>query len=387
MNKPNSVDTWLEQLGAPAADRDYRPGHARMHTLLQSQQLHRPKLRIRIAGTNGKGSTAFMLTSALQAAGLSVGLYTSPHIHCFNERIRINGTPTSDTILLEKLQELMPLALECGASYFEVATALALCCFSDASVGMEILEAGVGARLDATTAVPADMALITPIALDHQAWLGNDLTDIAAEKAWAMDGCTYAISAPQSAEVSDMLISHQPNLDFAAADPGLPKLRAAGNHQRINAALALAAMCQLQQNGEVNIKPENTEQAIAETKIPGRLQYLPWGNCRIWLDAAHNSHAVQSLLPSLPELADPFDAVFVFTREDRDLGETLPMLRTYARRLIGSNRYRENCDISYANLDTALSSELNPQSRESYLILGSFLTVSAALQWIEENRS
>ena len=387
MNKPYSVDTWLEQLGAPAADRDYHPGHARMHTLLQSQHLHRPKLRIRIAGTNGKGSTAFMLAAALEASGLKVGLYTSPHIHRFNERIRINGKSVSDAILLEKLQELMPLALECGASYFEVATALALCCFSDASVDMEILEAGVGARLDATTAVPADMALITPIALDHQAWLGNDQTDIAAEKACAMDGCTYAISASQSADVSDVLTNYRPNLDFAEVMSNLPKLRAAGKHQQINAGLALTAMHQLQQSGVVNNRLENAAQAIAEAEIPGRLQHVRWGDCHIWLDAAHNAHAVQSLLPSLPELANPFDAVFVFTREDRDLQAMLPKLRQYSRRLIGSDRYRESCDISYADLDMALASELNPESGKSYLILGSFLTVSAATQWIEENRA
>ncbi len=385
MNKPNSVDVWLEQLGAPAADRDYRPGHARMHTLLRNQTLRKPRLRIRIAGTNGKGSTAFMLAAALEAAGLSVGLYTSPHIHHFNERIRINSSPVSDDMLLEKLQEMMPVALDCGASYFEVATALALNCFSDTAVDVEILEAGVGAKLDATTAVDADMALITPIALDHQAWLGDSLSDIAEEKACAMDGCTYAISAPQSTQVSDMLISHRPNLDFAEAMSNLPKLRAAGNHQRINAALALAAMCQLQQNGIVNIKPESARQAIAQTEIPGRLQYIPWGKCHIWLDAAHNMHAIESLLPSLPELANPFDAIFVFTRKDRDLRETFPQLRQHSRKLIGSDRYRKACDISYVNLEAALDGELRPNPGKSYLVLGSFLTVSAASKWLEEN--
>ena len=326
-----------------------------------------------------------MLAAAMQAAGLSVGLYTSPHIHCFNERIRINGKSISNKILLEKLQAMMPVALNCGASYFEVSTVLALGCFSETAVDVEILEAGVGARLDATTAVPADMALITPIALDHQAWLGDSLGEIAEEKAWAMDGCTYAISSPQSAEVSDVLIRRWPNLDFSGDEPSLPKLRAAGNHQRINAALALAAMHQLQQNGIVNITPKDAGQAIAETEIPGRLQYVRWGDCHIWLDAAHNAHAVQNLLPSLPRLADPFDAVFVFTREERDLREMFPKLRQRSRRLIGSDRYRNACDINYADLDTALASELNLESGKSYLILGSFLTVSAALQWVEEN--
>ena len=386
MSKPNSIDGWLQQLGSPAADRDYRPGHARMHTLLQGQHLHRPKLRIRIAGTNGKGSTAFMLAAALQAAGLKVGLYTSPHILGFNERIRINGTPISDAMLLEKLQTLMPVALACGASYFEVATALALACFSDASVDVEILEAGVGARLDATTAVPADMALLTPVAFDHQAWLGDELTAIASEKAYATNGCTFSISAPQTDEVSDVLKYHRPDIEFATIDRSLPRLRAAGRHQHINASLALATVCKLQENGAISIAREDAIQAIAETEIPGRLQYVRWGNCHIWLDAAHNTHAVHSLLPSLPELADPFDAIFVFTRDDRDLLEVLPALRPHSRRLIGATRYRQICDASYENIESALHAELKPAIGKSILILGSFLTVSTALQWLGETR-
>lgn len=385
MNKPDRIDAWLEQLGAPAADRDYWPGHERMHALLKELPLNSPKLRIRIAGTNGKGSTACMLASALGAAHLSVGLYTSPHIRHFNERIRINNQPVPNASLLGKLQELMPLALDCTASYFEVATALALCCFSDHAVDVEILEAGVGARLDATTAIPADMALITPIALDHQAWLGNCLTDIAAEKAHAMDGCTYAISAIQSAPVARVLVQHRPDIHFIQSLPAFPKLRTPGKHQQTNAALALEAMECLKQNNLVSIKQETIKQAISRTEISGRLQYMRWRNCCIWLDAAHNPHAIEHLLPSLPEMANPFDIIFVFTREDRDLREYLSMLRPCTHRLVGADRYRNVCDSSYENLGMALDAELKSNAEKSILILGSFLTVSAGLQWIEEN--
>jgi len=96
LQKSSSIEAWLSGLGAPAADRDYKPGHERMQALLKSMHLTRPNLRIRIAGTNGKGSTATMLAAALESCGLKVGLYTSPHIHRFNERIRISGNPVSD---------------------------------------------------------------------------------------------------------------------------------------------------------------------------------------------------------------------------------------------------------------------------------------------------
>ncbi|PIQ34468.1 MAG: hypothetical protein CO186_11985 [Zetaproteobacteria bacterium CG_4_9_14_3_um_filter_49_83] len=162
-------------MGQPAADRDYRPGHERMLALLHHFPAGQPKLRIRVAGTNGKGSTSNFVAAALQALGYRVGLFTSPHISQFNERIRINGEPVADELLAEKLSQMVPTALEIGASYFEVATALALRCFAEAAIEVEVFEAGVGARLDATTALPSDLALLTPIGLDHQAWLGDTL--------------------------------------------------------------------------------------------------------------------------------------------------------------------------------------------------------------------
>ncbi|MDX8405348.1 MAG: bifunctional folylpolyglutamate synthase/dihydrofolate synthase, partial [Mariprofundus sp.] len=155
-----------------------------MQAVIAATALHRPQLRIRVAGTNGKGSTASMLAAALQSSGLSVGLYTSPHLLCFNERIRLQGVPVADDVLYGAMQRLMPIALQAGASYFETATALALDIFANAGVDVEILEAGVGARLDATTAVAADMALLTPIGLDHQAWLGDSVAAVASEKAY-----------------------------------------------------------------------------------------------------------------------------------------------------------------------------------------------------------
>ncbi len=385
MIKPDHVEAWLEQLGSAAADRDYRPGHTRMQRLLQGLHLRGPALRIRIAGTNGKGSTAFMLAAALRAAGLSVGLYTSPHILRFNERIRINGVPAYDAVLADKLRDIMPAALACGASYFEAATALALACFSDAGVDVEILEAGVGARLDATTAVPADMALMTPIALDHQAWLGDSLPDIAREKAAAMDGCVDAISAPQDAEVADVFAAYRPDVDFITVPDDLPALQAAGEHQRINAALALAAVRRLRKRGLISVTDDATTVAVAQAEIPGRLQYVGAGGCNIWLDAAHNLHAIEALLPSLPALAAPFDAIFVFPRADRDLGLALPMLRPYARRLIGPPRYREGCDATYACVKDALAAEIAARDSGRFLVLGSFVTVAGAWRWLSEH--
>ncbi len=386
MTEKNSVETWLRGLGTPAADRDYKPGHARMHDLLSDMHLHRPALRIRISGTNGKGSTAYMLAAGLSAARLSgnklkVGLYTSPHIHRFNERIRIDGRLISDAALLALLPSIVERAMQMDASYFEVATALALQAFSDAQVDVEILEAGVGARLDATTAVAADMALLTPVALDHQAWLGDTLREIASEKAHVFDGCRWCLSAGQADEVRQVVDEMAPTVRYID-QPADMLLNMHGAHQQDNAALALAALASLQSAGLVDADLQMTDdirQAIAGLQVAGRLQAVRLGTQHFWLDAAHNRHAVEALLPTLQAIG-PFDAVFVFTREDRDLTDTLPLLRGLTKRLI-SGRPSDVADVCYASVRDALEKDA-VKADGRYLLLGSFITVCAAEDWL-----
>lgn len=385
MGKTDSIEGWLSDLGAPAADRDYKPGHARMLGLLDGMRLRRPRLRIRIAGTNGKGSAAHMLAAGLQAAGLKVGLYTSPHIHRFNERIRIDGQAVDDAALLRLLPPIVGRAMQIGASYFEVATALALQCFSEAGTDVEILEAGVGARLDATTAVPADMALLTPVALDHQAWLGDRLADIAAEKAHVFDGCRWRLSGVQEDTVRGVVKAMHPGVRYIAGPAGIP-LAMKGAHQQYNAALALAALDSLQSGGVLDVSAEALgalRKALAEVRVPGRLQEVRAGGRTFLLDAGHNRHAVETLLPSLRDIG-PFAAIFVFTREDRDLTDTLPMLRGLTGRLI-SGRPSEAADACYASVVQALENETAGEGR--YLVLGSFITVSAAEDWLTARSS
>lgn len=381
-SEKSSVDSWLSGLGTPAADRDYKPGHARMLDLLGGMQLHRPRLRIRIAGTNGKGSTSHMLAAGLAAAGLSVGLYTSPHIHCFNERICVDGHPLADAELLRLLPPIVGRAMRIGASYFEVATALALQCFSHAAVDVEILEAGVGARLDATTAVPADMALLTPVALDHQAWLGDSLKEIAAEKAYVFAGCRWCLSAAQCNDVRKVVDAMAQDVVYVT-HPAAMQLAMRGEHQKCNAALALAALTALQTDAWLNAQEgvsESIRMAVTGVQVPGRLQEIGLGRQSFLLDAGHNRHAVEALLPTLHAIG-PFEAIFVFTREDRDLTDALPLLRSLTKRLI-SGRASPVADSCYGSMAEALEKETDADGR--YLVLGSFITVAAAASWLEQ---
>jgi len=380
-NKPLDIEQWLEALGNPSADRDYKPGHERLLKLLSHLSLHRPQLRIRVAGTNGKGSTASMLAAAFAACGFKVGLYTSPHILAFNERIRINAIPVANEQLRESLEMLMPIALEAGASYFETATALALDQFSRAHVDVEILEAGVGARLDACTAIAADVALITPIALDHQNWLGDTLAEIAAEKAYAMSGCQYAISAPQALEVSNALRSFQADISFCSILTW-PHLAVCGQHQYINASLAYAAIEALQ-SALPKLDLSTAQHAIATCQITGRLQRLQLKTANVWIDAAHNAHAIEALLPSLPALlatvhAQRFDAILVFTRSDRSLLTMLPQLNNYTAELISNDDPTHEYQARSAS--AALQDAIQAHPRGNFLVLGSFTTVAACLE-------
>lgn len=347
-----------------------------MLELLAGMEPFRPRLRIRIAGTNGKGSTAFMLAAALQAHGLKVGLYTSPHILSFNERIRINGEPVANTALLASLDRIMPVAKAAGASYFETATALALDQFRLANVDVEILEAGVGARLDATTAIPADLAVITPIALDHQDWLGDHITAIADEKSYVMKDCSMAISAPQDPDVEAVLRAFNPDMRVCAIDPSWPPLAVPGQHQQGNASLALAC-CQQLQSRIATLDLDLARRAITRCHVPGRLQQIHIGQAQIWLDAAHNHHAVAALLPSLPALADPFDAILVFTRQDRSLADALPLLEPFTRQLISNDTSAHQTDQLATD---ALQQAIQQHPAGRFLVLGSFTTVAAILQ-------
>jgi len=375
--KPKSIDDWLNQLGKPSADRDYKPGHERMLALLKPLHCKRPTLRIRIAGTNGKGSTAFMLAAGLQAAGLKVGLYTSPHILHFNERIRIHGQPISDSNLYALLETVMPIALEAGASYFEVATALALHHFSQNNVDVEILEAGVGARLDATTAVDADMALITPIGLDHEAWLGDNIASVSEEKAYALHGCRWGLSAPQVSEVRDILLRHHESLQFTDVFD-LPCLMV-GKHQQCNAALAYSALNTLCEHHVIHSDKNILKKAVNQAVAPGRLQHIQHHQAHIWLDAAHNRHAIEALLPSLLDLANPFDAILVYTRDDRSLSNEMELLRPFTKQLIDQSTIESPVE--------ALQQVLEAKPAARILVLGSFITVARITTWLQQQKT
>ena len=153
-----------------------------------------------VAGTNGKGSTASALAEILRQSGVRTGLYTSPHLHCFTERIQVNGVSIDFEILEPMIDELRRVGNDLPLTFFEFTTALALLTFKRNQVDVAILEVGMGGRLDATNVVSPNLSIVTPIALDHQAHLGSTLKEIAVEKAGIMRNGVPVVLAQQQPE-------------------------------------------------------------------------------------------------------------------------------------------------------------------------------------------
>ena len=310
------------------------------------------KLRfIHVAGTNGKGSTCAMLESIYRAAGLRVGLFTSPHLVSFRERIQVNRhlIPEGEVIRLvaEFLPRLKQFPAEHHPTFFEAVTVLALQFFAEQKCDLVIWETGLGGRLDATNIVTPLASVITNIAFDHQQWLGDTREKIAAEKAGIIKPAIPVVTGANEPEVLDVIekIARAKNarlIQVARAGSSgtggspvccndavpsanethrraacvttpanLPALPLTGEHQRHNAALALATVEILQP--QIYVAAENIRAGLATVDWPGRLQLVtrPDGQ-KILLDGAHNAAGAEALRAALESEFAGVRPVFIF---------------------------------------------------------------------------
>jgi dihydrofolate synthase/folylpolyglutamate synthase len=280
---------------------------------------------VHIAGTKGKGSTAAMIESILRAGGYRTGLYTSPHLHTFRERIQVSGDLISETDVVRLVEKMRgPIAHVPEITTFEVMTALALSWFAEQGVEWCVLEVGLGGRLDATNVVSPAVAVITSLSYDHMAILGHTLAEIAAEKAGIIKAGVPVVSAPQPEEAlavieetcrqqgADLiLVGRDWTWDAGQADLQgqefsvrhgqhsletlwLPLL---GDHQLVNATTALATLSVLQERGVALAAPALAE-GLRSVRWPGRLEILgrtPF----VVADSAHNGDSAQKLMAAL----------------------------------------------------------------------------------------
>jgi dihydrofolate synthase / folylpolyglutamate synthase len=288
---------------------------------------------IHLTGTNGKGSTAAMIESLLRADGLRTGRFTSPHVTSVTERIAIDGEPIGDERFDDVWREIEPyVALidqrqidGVSMTFFEIITAMAYAAFADAPVDVAIVEVGLGGAWDATNVADGDVAVVTPIDLDHTHLLGRTITEIAREKAGIIKPGAHAILAGQSLEAAQVLLARcaevgalpqREGIDFGVIDRQLAvagqliRLSAAdgpvddiflplyGAHQAANAAQALAATEAFL--GLKALHPDMVRQGFAQVRSPGRLE-LVRRSPSVVLDAAHNPHGARAAAAAITE--------------------------------------------------------------------------------------
>ncbi|MBJ57057.1 MAG: hypothetical protein CMP24_02305 [Rickettsiales bacterium] len=278
------------------------------------EKLDNPHLKlsnvIHIAGTNGKGSTATIIFQLLANIGKKVNVYRSPHILSFNERIFLNNKKISDKYLIEVLEKVYDSNDKNPITFFEIFTAGAFLAFSENPSDVNIIEVGLGGKLDATNVIKNNkISIITPIGLDHKNFLGEKITEIAAEKAGIIESNGITICSKQEKKVYPVLakkIIQKKNISFIYGKDWIIKnkimsykninidlsnLSLLGDHQYLNAGCAILA-CENMYNLE--IKPKKIITGLSQISWPGRLQKIEgrlhnkYKDINIWIDAAHN---------------------------------------------------------------------------------------------------
>ena len=340
------------------------------------QGLRNPHLRypsILIGGTNGKGSTAAFLDFILRSSGLRVGLYTSPHLLDFRERIRVNGIPMEEGEFVEgtdRLSRLIsslmiqessaPLRLSCHPTFFEVSTALAFDYFANRGVDVAVVEVGMGGRYDATNILHPVLSIITNVDLDHQEYLGGDLRQIALEKAGIIKDQGQVISGvahPEAAEVIQRIARERgariynlgEDITWQVAETtwngqeisiqGLKdayshlKIRLLGGHLAANAAAAVAAAELLQDQG-FPVSQDAISEGLAKSCWPGRMQVVN-RQPLIVVDSAHNPAGAQILFRAMKDLDHYCRLYLVFgVLRDKNWREMLELLGPLADAII-----------------------------------------------------
>lgn len=299
MPNRQKIESYLAAIAKKNFRQTLEPMIEACHLLKDPQEDY---VSIHIAGTNGKGSTAAFLNSILQEAGPKVGLITSPHLTHLTERIQINRRPIPFEALSEVIDEIRKrLPSEDYLSYFEMMTLAGFEHFSKMKVDIAVVETGMGGRLDATNVLKPKVAVLTPISFDHEAYLGDTLSQIAKEKCGILKRGMTVVSAPQQEDVVFVIEEHCKRLKleliWADSDTVTTPLGLKGRHQKINAACALAAAKILLSK---EICEKKAAQALAKTKWPGRLDTISYDPL-VLVDGAHNAAGIQTLADYLEE--------------------------------------------------------------------------------------
>ncbi|MAD77234.1 MAG: bifunctional tetrahydrofolate synthase/dihydrofolate synthase [Rheinheimera sp.] len=363
---------------------------------------------ILIAGTNGKGSTARTLEQLLLAQGYRVGVYSSPHLLRFNERLRINAQDVDDDLWVEALSKVEVLRKNIGLTYFEFTTLAAFAILKGQPVDFCLIEVGLGGRLDATNIVSPDISVITTIDLDHQDWLGNDLDSIGFEKAgvFRQDQSVVIgdLQPPQSvlaraAALNCAALRVNQDYFFQQATDSWNWQCGSANYQQLplpglpvqNVATSLAVLSQL------SLLPEQAELArvLTTLSLSGRMQFLQHQPA-IMIDVAHNPQSTRYLADRLAELKPAYNRVIALVGmlKDKDIAQalapltsvidqwhlsSLPGPRGAAASQLAQVLAQTDCQ-QHPDVASAFNDVRNLLQQDDLLVIfGSFVTVSAVL--------
>ena len=329
---------------------------------------HRAYRTIHIAGTNGKGSTSHLLASVLQCAGYRVGLYTSPHLRDFCERIRVDGATIPHERVAAFVADHRSLIDTLQPSFFEITTALAFLYFAERQVDVAVIEVGLGGRLDCTNIITPALSIITNISLDHTDILGDTIEKIAAEKAGIIKQRVPVVVGETQAETAPIFVAQAANahapIIFADQLPrtALPPCALHGHYQAKNLKTVLAAIEQLQQCG-FDIAPQAIAdgllQVVERTHLQGRWQTLS-ENPTIICDTGHNAGGIRYVVEQLRQQKYEHLHIVFGMVKDKNIDAVLQMLPREATYY-----------FTQAHIPRALDATLLQQQALSYGLCGS----------------
>jgi len=293
---------------------------------------------IHVAGTNGKGSVVAMVSSILREAGYKAGMYTSPHLQTFRERIQINGEMIKQKEMVEifaAVKEASDRLKEKGmqVTYFEFTTAIAFLYFKKKKCDFVVIEVGMGGRLDATNIIKPLAAAITNIELEHTEYLGDTKEKIAMEKAGIIKENGLLITGERDEKILQLLkdVCNKKNSEIAVVEKDYDKeVLLTGKHQKMNAAIAFATIKSLENSG-INISNSDIENGIANTKWHGRLEVVQ-ENPRVILDGTHNPPGAITLADYLKNL-DKEIIMVIGISDDKDIAKMMQTLAPLAKKI------------------------------------------------------
>ncbi|HEY1947473.1 MAG TPA: folylpolyglutamate synthase/dihydrofolate synthase family protein [Bryobacteraceae bacterium] len=390
MSYPHSVQ-YLYSLGNEIKV-GMKLGLERIQTLLDALgNPERGQRFVHVAGTNGKGSTSAMIANALRAAGFRTGLYTSPHLVEPTERIQIDGQPITSEEFTQAFETVHEAAerllreerIDAHPSYFETITAMAFVVFQE-RCQISVIEVGLGGRLDATNVITPELCVITPVAYDHEAFLGNTLQSIAAEKAGILKPAVPVVLAPQTAEAEAVILAQAQNLNCEVIDSASIPLSGVeftahgcrfifedasyacplpGRHQLDNAKTAVAACRRL------GLEISAIQSGISTVKWPGRLEFISHDPAFV-LDGAHNPAGAAALAAYIREFHAGRPVWLVYgAMRDKAIEEVTTQLFPLADRLIVTSpnfprALRPEAILSVTGHPNATVAETIPQAIE-----------------------